>query len=217
MRLAEWNTEKLWIPGNNEGLPVHSRISSPAECCDGCQWPHGPWRDCSGTWRPEGLTHTPMITVTDRIHVASKLSQGVKCNYILTSVMWDPLYAKGPGLPVKKYQSGVDIHRKSLSAISHHLHLKTEKYSVKGQMSDLSHVTGVYRICVPPWFTWKVWTGNCLAGFLTDVTGVGVGSGGGWLGCTAKLWLVTASCNAFSTLMDEQICSVTVQLVLLLN
>lgn len=48
------------------------------------------------------------------------------------------------------------------------------------------------------WFTWNEWTGSCLTLFLT-FTLEGVGSGTAVFGWAARLWLVTASCNAFKT------------------
>lgn len=68
---------------------------------------------------------------------------------------------------------------------------------------QLSHKPGI-EFAFPTWPTWKEWTGSCLMWFLTGVALVGVCSGVGALGCTARLWFVTASCNAFSTFNEER-------------
>lgn len=138
--------------------------------------------------------------------------------------MWDPLYAKWGSLPIKEHYSYIHIHWNSLSAVSHHLHLNTERHSwyIK-RVTVTSVICGMChnfecRIWLPNklfqefcrfagkmllsfflLYTWKEWTGSCRAGFLTEVALVSVGSGGGGLGCTARLWLVTASCSAFNT------------------
>lgn len=47
--------------------------------------------------------------------------------------------------------------------------------------------------------TWNELTGTGLAGLFTGVAFGGASSGGGGFCCTARLWLVTASCKAFNT------------------
>lgn len=54
-------------------------------------------------------------------------------------------------------------------------------------------------IAPPLQITWKELTGDSLTGVLAGAIFGGVGSGGGAFCCTARLWLATASCKAFST------------------
>lgn len=53
-------------------------------------------------------------------------------------------------------------------------------------------------------FTWKELTGKGLAGGFTVAAFGGVGSGGSGFCCTARLWLVTASCKAFNTCKERK-------------
>lgn len=136
--LSELWERKQWIPVHNKAfLPVHSQTSSPVVCCDCCPQPCAPWRDCSGTWQSEGLIHNKHASrhMFDRIQICKAL----KRKYFLTSVMRDPFYSKWPSLPVKEQHSCVHIHRDSLSAVPHHLHLKTQRnttvYKVRDQLS----------------------------------------------------------------------------------
>lgn len=63
-------------------------------------------------------------------------------------------------------------------------------------------ITGLLRN-TSPWFTWNEWTGSCLTLFLT-FTLEGVSSGAAVFGWAARLWLVTASCNAFKTFTSKK-------------
>lgn len=128
--------------------------------------------------------------------------------------MRDPIYAKSPRLLVKEQHSGVHIHGNSLSATSQHLHLRTWRhttvYRVKRSGVRLVsfpflvgyRITGLLRN-PSPWFTWNEWTGSCLTLFLT-FTLEGVSSGAAVFGWAARLWLVTASCNAFKTFTNKK-------------
>lgn len=113
--------------------------------------------------------------------------------------MRDPLHPKWHGLPVEKQHTWVHVHRNRLSAIPQHLHLETFKKKKKA----FHRVTDENFLCSyaasPLQFTWKELTGKGLAEVLTGVAFGGVGSGGGGFCCTARLWLVTASCKAFNT------------------
>lgn len=122
--------------------------------------------------------------------------------------MWDPFYAERTGLPVKEQHSCVHIHRDRLSAVPHHLHLHTHRKTC--QQSEISLIIfqrqnvnnyWVVHFCL---FTWKEWTGSCLTWFLIGVVFADVSSEGGGFGCTARLWLATASCNAFNTFMGRK-------------
>lgn len=125
---GEW---KQGIPVNSKAsLPLCSQTSSPAACCDGCRRPSAPWRDCSGTWQSEGLTSNNRVSINllyEAYLRVREMLQAAKQNYCRTSVMRDPFYGEWPGLPVEEQHSCVHIHRNSLSAVPHHLHLNTHK------------------------------------------------------------------------------------------
>lgn len=60
------------------------------------------------------------------------------------------------------------------------------------------------KVVSPLPFTWKELTGEGLAGVFAGGAIGGVGSGGGLFRCTARLWLATASCKAFSTCEERK-------------
>lgn len=70
--------------------------------------------------------NTPADNYTTYLE-ARVMLQALKSKYFLTSVMWDSLDTKWTSLPVKEQHSCVHIHRNSLSAIPHHLHLDTHR------------------------------------------------------------------------------------------
>lgn len=119
--------------------------------------------------------------------------------FCLTPLMRDPLHPKWHGLSVEKQHAWVHVHRNRLSAIPQHLHLERKKKKKKAfhTVKDESFLCSYAALLLQ--FTWKELTGKGLAGVLTAVAFGGVGSGGGGFCCTARLWLVIASCKAFNT------------------
>lgn len=124
-----------------------------------------------------------------------------------TSVVWNHLFAHRSSFLVKEQHSSVHIHRHCLSAGSHHLHLRIWKNAAV----EISNGCGL-SIESPAfgvdWLTWNEWTGSCLTLLLAFIL-AGVSSGTCGFGWAARLWLVTASFNAFSTFANKWLFNVT--------
>lgn len=191
MEMIPWEAGRVrMIPFKDKAFsPVHSRTSSPVACCDGCRWP---CVFCSGAWQSEGLKPNKHQQEPHLHEIWREKRFALLLSCEILSTPNDTAFLSKSSTPESTSTETV-----CLPYLSTFTWTGKKKKKVFHTVKDESFLCSYAALLLQ--FTWKELTGKGLAGVLTGVAFGGIGSGGGGFCCTARLWLVIASCKAFNT------------------